>query len=592
MAHSWGSAALRRAGVLAAALCVSALVGPVGVARAAVPTPAADTSVVTVAVRGDRIATGTGADAVAPLAGVQLGLFASATATTPINATWALCVSDADGDCSFVVPDTGPGGANQAITPFVRQLAAPAGWFANLDLRTGPANGSGSQDSVYQFQTPALQGGTTYASTSSFMFSTSNSLTTSSLGLWQNSRNNPALATGCGVSVALVLDLSASVGSRLPLLKGAADTLADSLVGTPSRMAVFSFSATSPSAGADANHPDLVSVSTQAGADAFKAQYADWQIASGTNWDQGLFQVAQAAPRYQLVIVLTDGNPDRYSVDPLQGNGSTTHFRDVEAGIFSANAVKAKGSRVIAVGVGTGTAGLTALNLAAISGPVAFDGTNSATADYYQTADFVEAGAALRELALSRCDGTLSVVKQLVPAGTTGEDVTGAQPATAGWQFQATSSTPGIGGVPASGTTVADGTGSVSFALQYPAGTDTAAASVAETQHTDFALVTQGGANAVCTDLDTGTTVPVGNVGTTGFTVDVPRTAAISCTVYDRPEALTPSPSGPAPSPSGVTPPGELPTTGAPLALLVVAGVGLGLAGTLARLANRRRRSP
>lgn len=173
-------------------------------------------------------------------------------------------------------------------------------------------------------------------------------------------------------------------------------------------------------------------VSTQSGADAFKNLYADWTLGSGTNWDQGLYAVAKAEPRYDAVVVLTDGNPTYWN-NPRQGDGSHTHFADAEGGIFSANAVKAKGSRVVAVGVGRGVEGVSGLNLRALSGPEAFDGTNPLTADYYQTADLAGAGAALTELALSNCAGTLSVVKQIVPEDTTGEDITGATPAGEGW---------------------------------------------------------------------------------------------------------------------------------------------------------------
>lgn len=503
-------------------------------ALADVPPPAPTTSVVTVKVGSDR--TGTQDADVAPLAGVRLGLFATEDADEPINDTWAVCTSDADGDCNFVVPDTGEGGANAGIEPWVRQLSVPAGWYTNPVLRTGPGSGSSSVESPYQFQTPALAGGQVYTSTQDFMFSTSNSLLTSSIGRWQQSRVNGSLPAQCGIDVALLLDLSASVGSDLPNLIEAANTFADSLVGTPSRMAVFSFSATSPSAGADANHPDLISVSTQAGADQFKAQYQDWQTASGTNWDQGLFQIASAAPRYEVLVVLTDGNPTRYGADPVRGDGSRTHFRDVETGIFSANAVKAEGTRVIAVGVGRGVSGISALNLRSISGPTAFDGDNVDEADYYQTANYAQAAQALRDLALAQCTGALTVTKQIVPEQNTGENVDGSVPAGPGWEFGAATTTPGIGGLPADETTTDDGTGSVAFELTYPTGTTSATVTVTETPQSGFTLVTQGGRNAVCVDLATGDEVEVTNAGGAGFTVDVLSTSPISCTVYNRPE--------------------------------------------------------
>ncbi|MFF2329906.1 MULTISPECIES: hypothetical protein [unclassified Streptomyces] len=513
-----------------------ALVSLLGAAPATVPPPEADSSVVTVKTGGDRVAD----SVVGPLAGVQLALYASANATTPVNGTWALCTSDADGDCNFVVPDTGSGGVNEGVRYYVRQVenGVPAGWYTNPDLRTGQGSGSGSVQSPYQFQTPALEGGQTYSSTSDFMFSTDYSANpyVASGGIWQQSRINPGLPESCGLNIALVLDLSASVGSALPSLKAAANGFTNSLVGTPSSMALFSFDRGSPSTGTT-NHPALMPVSTQAGADAFKNLYADWTLGSGTNWDQGLYAVAKAEPHYDAVVVLTDGNPTYWN-NPRSGDGSHTHFADVEGGIFAANAVKAKGSRVIAVGVGRGVEGVSGLNLRAISGTEAFDGTNPTTADYYQTEDFEGAGEALTNIALDHCAGTLSVVKQIVPAGNTGEDVTGSTPADAGWEFTATTTTPGVGGLPDTQETTSDGTGAVVFEPTYPSGTESADVDVAETQQTGYSVVTQEGQNAVCTNLDDDTPVTVTNTGTAeapGFTVDVPQLSAISCTIYNRP---------------------------------------------------------
>ncbi|MFI9018679.1 hypothetical protein ACIGZI_32055 [Streptomyces griseus] len=514
-----------------------ALAASLGAAPTTVPPPVPGSSVVTVKTGGDR----TGDSVVGPLAGVRLALYASEDATTPVDAAWARCTSDGDGDCSFVVPDTDDGGANEGVRYYVGQPedGAPPGWYTNTSLRTGAGSGSGSVRSPYRFPTPELEDGQTYSSTSDFMFSTDYAATpyVASGGIWQQSRNNPELPETCGLDVALVLDLSASVGSALPALKAAADGFTDALAQTPSRMALFSFDRGSPSTGT-ANQPDLMPVSTQSGADAFKDQYADWALGSGTNWDQGLYAVAKAAPRYDAVVVLTDGNPTYWN-NPRRGDGSHTHFADVEGGIFAANAVKAEGSRVVAVGVGRGVEGVSGLNLRAISGPEAFDGTNPLTADYYQTADFAGAGQALTDLALSNCAGTLSVVKQIVPEGNTGEDVTGAVPAGEGWEFTATTTTPGIGGLPDTRETPADGTGAVSFEPVYPAGTESAVIDVAENQRPGYDLVTQGGLNAVCTDLDTGAPVQVTNAGTAAnpaFDVDVPRLSAISCTMYNRPQ--------------------------------------------------------
>ncbi|MFD0567294.1 vWA domain-containing protein [Kitasatospora saccharophila] len=519
---------MRRATVTASALAALAVLGAVGAAPAAVPGPGAGEAVVTVRTGGDR----TGAQSVGPLAGVRLGLFAAEGDAAPVDPGWGVCVSDADGDCSFRVPDTGPGGANAGRELTVRQPdgGVPAGWFANPALRTGPGSGSDSVASPYVFRTPALAAGNTYRSTADFMISDDyRNLPTASGGVWQDSRNNPPLPAHCGLDVALVLDLSASVGSELPFLKAAADHFTDALTGTPSRLAVFSFDQASPATGVSANHPELHPVSTPAGAAEFKSLYADWTLGKGTNWDTALWSVARAAPVYDAVVVLTDGNPTRFA-DDAQGDGSRTHFRDVENGVFSANAVKAKGSRLIALGVGKGVEGVSGLNLRALSGPTAYaDGGDLTAADYFQTKDFATAGQQLHDLALSHCDNSVTVVKQLVPAGTTGEDTTGAVNAPAGWTFGASTGTPGVGGLPRELTTTDDGTGSVVFQPELGE-RPSASLDISEVQHDGYELVTKDGKNAVCVNLDTGQPVDVSDTGTAdrpGFALELPRLAAV-----------------------------------------------------------------
>ncbi|MFI0990300.1 hypothetical protein [Streptomyces exfoliatus] len=67
--------------------------------------------------------------------------------------------------------------------------------------------------------------------------------------------------------------------------------------------------------------------------------------------------VAYSALEYDLVVVLRDGNPTACG-KPHAGDGTDTHFADVEGWIFAGNAATAKGSRVVAVGVGRALKGL------------------------------------------------------------------------------------------------------------------------------------------------------------------------------------------------------------------------------------------
>lgn len=543
-----GLVTIVRIRVAAVGLTVLALLGCLTLggrapeAQAVVAQPTGNEAVISVRAGGDR----TGVSAVAGLPGVVLQLYRGANGVNPVTATWGTCTSDADGDCNFLVPDAQRGtsglcsgtgaGANCGARFYVRQVGAPVGYFTNPVLST--VTGGAGVARPYEFQTPAVYAGQTTTSgqpggTGTFMVSQTSNLPTASGGVWQQSRNNPLLPEQCGLDVALILDLSGSVGGNLPDLKGAADTFVDALTGTPSRMSLFSFAALSPAAGATANHPEHRPVSTTADATAFKSLYSGWTVGGGTNWDRGIAAPAEAAEAYDLAILITDGNPTYYS-DPTQGNGSYTRFREIENGIFSANALKARGTRLLAVGVGAGVSDdNAALNLQSVSGTVEYAAGNVEVADFYRT-DFDEAGAALRELVFSKCAPSLSVVKAIVPPGGGVED---AVPAGAGWTFTADAS-PAVGGLPGTQVTSADGTGAVNFPVSF---TGSSTIRVTEAQQPGYTLLPQAGANAVCTarspDAPDGAAVPVTNVDDAadpGFTFTMTSNSAVSCVIYNQ----------------------------------------------------------
>ncbi|MBO3086605.1 DUF7927 domain-containing protein [Cellulomonas fengjieae] len=511
--------------------------GP-GAVPMVVPPATGNNAVITVQVGADR----QGTRGVSGLAGVTLQLYDGGTTgpTTPVADAWATCTSDADGDCSFVVPNTQSGifgcfgaaaGANCDRRFWIVQTGVPDGFTQNSTLRTGNGNGTGSQLTPYQFRTgTTLRAGNTYTSSSDFMVGTGSTNRSASGGIWQQSRTNPPPVQSCGLRVALVLDLSGSVTSpQLAALKSASDTFVDALTGTPSEAALFSFSTATPALGATQNYPGLSPISTPAAAAEFKARYASWTSQGGTNWDRGLAAPAEAAAEYDVAIVITDGDPTYYN-QPAEGPGNFTRLREMENGIFSANALKAQGTRVLAVGVGAGVSdAATAQNLRAISGPTAYDGTNSQAADYYQVTDYSAVGQALRQLALGECAGSLSVVKQIVDSS---GDLSTATPGGAGWTFDASTATTGVTIANPSATT--DSSSAVNFPLTYGGGVTSGAIEVQEQPQTGTTLFPVDGANAVCTDLDTDQPLTVTNAEPTGFTVDVPSTDAVTCTVYNQ----------------------------------------------------------
>ncbi|MEP9383076.1 SpaA isopeptide-forming pilin-related protein [Nocardioides cheoyonin] len=545
-------------------------------ASAAVPTPTGNNAVITVKVGGDR----SSVNAVAGLEGVVLGLFANAGDTEPVNQTWALCTSDADGDCSFTVPNTQMNAAGTACAAaavncdrrfYIKQISVPDGWYSNPSLRTGDTQGStgSSESTAYQFRTGTqLRAGTTYRSTVDFMIGSGNTTRNASGGVWQQSRVNPELPDKCGLNVAVIMDFSLSVqqSGDVQNLKNAANSVADALTGTPSRMALFSFGYVSPSSYNQPNNPDLIPVSTQAGADAFKAQYAGWGATGATNWDNALYTaslsagVAGTTNHYDLAIVITDGNPTVYGNRGTQGpnnvNGNNpvaaegpTNFdrlREDENAIFSANALKAQGTRVIAVGVGNGitqTAAQTALNLRAISGQDAYDPSNPNpdAADYFMLSDYTVAARVLRNLVYTKCSPSVTVVKAIVPYDAADGDYSDAYPAGEGWQFTASASGDASVVGDTTKTTGDDGTGAVNFPMSFDPVDGSGNISIQENQQGGYTRVGQS-----CTELTatntSGTTVPVtpsgddsGAGATPGFSFDMDGATQVNCIIYNKP---------------------------------------------------------
>ncbi|QDB80219.1 VWA domain-containing protein [Georgenia wutianyii] len=454
----------------------SSVAAPAALAPLAVPAPTGNSAVITVKVGGDRSTT----SAVAGLQGVRLRLHTgSSSPAGPVNESWASCVSDSAGDCSFVVPETQagtrvcveflwgfcmrwdetPGGANYDRRFWVVQDSAPTGWYTNPALVTGGA--SSQVASTYAFRTgEQLRAATTYRAGSQFMTAGSSETRTGSAGTWQTSRANPRLTQTCeaGLDVALVLDLSGSVANAGAVgdLKASAIAFAEALQGTGSRIALFTFAETAPRANGSSgqNYPTLLPVDGNLAT--IRDRINAYSAGGGTNWDRGIHQVAQNGQQFDLAIVVTDGQAT-YSGNPATGPGSFTRFSETEQAIFSANGLKAKGTRVLAVGVGGGIGG-DAANLRAVSGPSGHaPGASANSADYFQTG-WRQLAPLLENLAKgATCQATVSVEKVAQPYGGT------AAPA-AGWTFAATTSN---GALTPSGPRVTGSTGTLEYAVRF-----------------------------------------------------------------------------------------------------------------------------
>ena len=117
-------------------------------------------------------------------------------------------------------------------------------------------------------------------------------------------------------------------------MKAAAGQFIYALNDTPSSVALFNFSSNAP---ADSSVSRVLApVQTTDQGTAVKTTInAMVQQGGNTNWDEGLFQIAQYAQangvHYDAVLVLTDGDPtrDRY------GNNSSD--RSIEQAVYAAN---------------------------------------------------------------------------------------------------------------------------------------------------------------------------------------------------------------------------------------------------------------
>lgn len=315
------------------------------------------------------------------------------------------CVSNALGLCTLDVD------ANRTYT--LTQTGTPSGWFASAQLGAGTV--SPNNVTARPYSTLSVGVGTSNV-TVPVPAPNSDGSPTARSGTWALSKDNPSLPDGCGLRIALLFDLSSSVTtSILPTYQAAGRAFVSALQGTPSSIAVYTFGTTAPAPGANnATLVPPVSVATGAGVTTLNNKINGLSVptTSYTNWDAGIWQIANdnSTYHYQAAIVLTDGDPTRYGPSgALGGNTSTvmTRFAEAENGIFSANALKAAGTTVLGVGIGTQPEGLAETdNLRAISGPVE-------NTDYFNT-DFGRLRNVLTELALRNCAG-LDLAKTAAP---------------------------------------------------------------------------------------------------------------------------------------------------------------------------------
>lgn len=468
------AAALTTVLLSASLVATGLIVGPAPEAAAA--ESGGEISTITVDAKAMR----TGSNSVDGLAGVMFGLFESNESYNTdspgekVDDFPSECTTDATGQCSISVPQTGWDESNYEERFWVKQLSAPSGYFLNTDFVTGTGNNSSPFAPTPQvFRTQELTNDDVDIPDDASM--PNNSMVgppvddeTDTDDRWVSgnsfavSKDNNRFDPTCepGVRIAIVLDLSLSMnGGGLAGAKAAAKKFIGSLVDTGAEAALFTFSTNAP---ADDDNDDgrnwPAMVVTSGNLDTFEDRIDDYDTHGYTNWDRGLWQVADESGAYDLAVVLTDGNPTVYG---NAGTSTWTNLQKMQEAVYSANAIKGEDTQVFAFGVGDGVSGAPN-NLIAVSGPIKWDGVSGATvatSDYFQTTDWDKVGAGLKSLAQSvTCVVPIEVTKTEILADGTSQDGSG-------WEFTATES--GDGELSDLSTDTTDANGVVDWELTF-----------------------------------------------------------------------------------------------------------------------------
>lgn len=319
--------------------------------------PAMGEAVIKVQVGGDRTSASNGAG----LSGVELHLHKGAAAgpeANPVDEAWATCISDAQGVCELTVPES------DFDSFWVVQAAG-----SDSSNEYGTITGYTSDE--YQIYVgDQLRAGETYTFRKDFIREAESPKSQRMASdARQSSVNNPEPTCQLGLNIAMVLDTSDNNANR-NYLKPAATGFVDQLQGTGATLALYNMgSNTAENNGNNGKNQNLAprAIDVLESKAQIINQINNYTPGGSPNWESTLWQVDadSASKKYDLVVVITGG--DTNSADEA---------------ISAANALKATGSRVIAIGAGTGFSDGVE-NLQAISGPTGYeDAASAANADY------------------------------------------------------------------------------------------------------------------------------------------------------------------------------------------------------------------
>ncbi|WP_191621834.1 vWA domain-containing protein, partial [Microbacterium caowuchunii] len=455
------------------------------------------------------------------LAGTTFELFATAgpgDAGGPGAATGYGCtIAAGDLDCTIEVPDTGIGGVNEGRRFHVVTTDAGDAAYPLARLQTGTSSDPANTRHYPGLTSPLVAGET-------IDFPEQGAGETLNSGVIASGLNNPAVLPACAperaaepLSLAVQFDLSSSVTEVQGKAYAAAfENLVTELEGMRVELSLMTFGSSSPVVAGRESGP--WSLDDPADVDAVLADIAAFTTrvpgppTQFTNWDLALRHVADQDGAFDQLLILTDGAPNYVSNASGTGgvpvSGSLVTIAALEQAVFSANAVKAEGTRISAIGIGNGATGDAAVNLAAISGPVA--GSDYFESDWSTIADDLRTAASVVD-----CTLPVTVTKNVL-------DRTGATSTPAdGWSFtlatsDVTSGTATIDGDnPQLTGSGANDPGQASWAVEFSDSQASATVSVTETPQPGHSLVE---AVYTVTHLDGSTTTGAGS----STTLDVP----------------------------------------------------------------------
>ncbi len=274
------------------------------------------------------------------------------------------------------------------------------------------------------------------------------------IGDYAHSTDNPDLSAKCGLDFALVLDSSGSIGSTgIGNLTKAANAFVEALVDTGSSVSQVSFSTASPGSGGINLAPTAL---TTANLPTIKASYSALQSNGWTNWQDGLAKskdrfafpvpgplpsppaARESAP--DLVIFITDGNPNTFGISPptpTGNNGGTDgSTAAVNPAIAVANDMKALGVHMFGIAVG-GSISLNPIRAITSDVRLATDGSNFGQAGYTTTTDYEALATTLKRIAVDLCAPSLTITKLADTPATNGFQ------SADGWEFSTTVTIPG-----------------------------------------------------------------------------------------------------------------------------------------------------